>query len=360
MRGVRVTGAATKAEEAGQVTRRVQRRLRIALPWLESALGAAADEGRALARAPCAEWLVARGRASPVPGRAWRDQLLAAIDEGQQLLRRCPAGPSVRALYRGGRPVGTWACARPVHLLTAIEHLRLAPGDVGIGAAETSTLVDDINRHFQGRGFRFHAQGPGEVWQLECADPIDCSSVEPEDAAGRNVRGLMPGGRDGTRVRSLMNEIQMLLHEHPVNLDRAARGRPAINSLWLWGFGRLEGPGAASLPTLHTDDAWLAGVWGLHGARSRSLDEFKSDCRADGSLVMIACSRVPGGPEPGEGAIDVLAESERCCFAPALAALRSGAVGAVDVLLGGRVIAVESSARLKFWRHARPLAESLA
>jgi hypothetical protein len=342
------------------VKRRVQRRVRIALPWLESALCAAADDGRAPPRAPAAEWLVARGRASPAPGLGWRDQLLAAVDDGRQLLRRCPAGPSVRALYVGGRPVGTWACARPVHLLTAIEHLRLAPGDVGIDAVETSTLVDDINRHFQRRGFRFHTQVPGEDWQLECADPIDCSSVEPEDAAGQSLRGFMPGGRDGSRVRSLMNEIQMLLHEHPVNLDRTARGRPAINSLWLWGFGRLGNPVAANLPMLHTDDAWLAGIWRLHGERSRPLEEFTPGRHVDDSLVMVAGSRVPGGHDPGKGMIDVLAEAERCCFAPALAALRSGAVGAVDIVLGGSIIAVESSARLRFWRRPRPLAESFA
>jgi hypothetical protein len=341
------------------VIERGQGRLRVALPWLEAALGAAAAAGRTSARAPAAEWLVARGRAKPVAELPWREWLLAPTGVGRELLRRCPAGPSVRAARAAGPPVGTWACARPVHLVTAIEHLRLAPEGVDLGAEESSVLLDDINRHLDGRGFRLQAHAPGEDWLLECVEPIDCSSVEPEDAAGRSVRELMPAGRDGARVRSLMNEIQMLLHAHPVNLDRAARGRAAINTLWIWGFGRHEDSGAMSLPMLYTDDAWLAGIWRLHGASSRSLDEFPVSQAVDGDPIMVTGSRSVGGTGSGTGLGDALAGAERRVLAPARAALRSGVVGGVDVLLGGHAIAVEPRARFMVWRRGRPIMEAL-
>ena len=35
----------------------------------------------------------------------------------------------------------------------------------------------------------------------------------------------------------------MLLHAHPVNEAREARGEPAVNSLWLWGAGPRAAPG---------------------------------------------------------------------------------------------------------------------
>jgi len=334
---------------------RGQRRVRVALPWLEAALGAATAEGRAPARAPAAEWLVVRGTASPVSGPSWREWLLARTDGGADLLRRFPAGPCLRALHAGQRPEGTWACARPVHLLTAIDHLQLAPGGMDIGADESSALLEDVNRHFQGRGLRFHAAGPTGDWQLECADPVDCGSVHPEDAAGRNLRALMPDGRDRARVCSLMNEIQMLLHEHPVNLERAARRLPAINSLWLWGFGRLGAASAENLPTLYTEDAWLAGVWRLHGAASRSLEEFAAAVPSIAGEVLVAWSRRLDGETD-----EALAEAERGLFAPARTALRSGAVHAVDMLLGGRAFETDRSARLRFWRRGKPLAEALA
>ena len=334
---------------------RGQGRLRVVLPWLDAALGAAAVEGRACARAPAAEWLLARARKSSAPDIPWREWLLAPVAAGTDLLRRCPAGPSVHAYGTARPPTGTWACARPVHLATAIEHLRLVPGDVDIGADEASALLADINRHLEGRGFRLHAQAALDDWQLECDAPIECDGAEPELAAGRSVRDLMPAGRDGARVRALINEIQMLLHEHPVNQDRAGRGRPAINTLWLWGFGRFEQTHVMNLPTLYTDDAWLSGAWSLNGARSRSLDELATSLGAGGSHVLVAGSRPPRDSLSGHGMIDALAQAERSCFAPALAALRAGAVSGVDLLLDGRAHAVERNARFRFWRRAQPL-----
>ncbi len=345
--------------ERGQVRLR-QGRLRVALPWLEASLGAAAADGRACGPAPAAEWLVARGQLNAAAGHSWREWLLAPIAAGHEILRRCPAGPGVRATVTGKPPAGTWACARAVHLATAIEHLRLAAEDVDMQAGESAALVEDINRHLEGRGFTLHVQPHAADWMLECPGSIECSSVEPGLAAGRSVRDLMPAGRDGARIRSLVNEIQMLLHEHPVNLARAARGRPAINTMWPWGFGRFEEMDDVSLPTLYTDDAWLSGVWGLHGARARPLDEFAGQVDADGHAVLVAGSRPPQVGVPADASGGALAWAERTCLAPALAALCSGAVGGVDVLLGGRACAVGRGARLRFWRRSKPLAEALA
>jgi len=305
---------------------------------------------------PAAEWLLARGRPSPVQGMPWREWLLAPVVAGTGLLRRYPAGPAVRACSAGSRPEGTWACARLVHLAAAIEHLRLAPGDLGISAVESSTLLGHVNRHLEGRGFRLHPQAASADWHLECDESIECDAAEPELAVGCSVRDLMPGGRDGGRIRALMNEIQMLLHEHPVNQDRAGHGRPAINTLWLWGFGRLEETGQATLPMLYTDDAWLSGIWRLNGMQSEPLDAFAKGIDAVGGQVLVAGSRPPGDSLSGTGLMGALEQAERGCFAPALSALRSGMVSGVDLLLGDRAFAVERSARFKFWRRAQPLA----
>jgi hypothetical protein len=291
-----------------------------------------------------------------VQDNSWREWLLRPIAAAREILPGCPAGPCVRATATGKRPVGTWACARPVHLATAIEHLRLDRVDEDLQAAESSALLDDINRHLEGRGFRLHAQAGTVDWQLECDEPIECGSVEPELAAGRSIRDLMPGGQDGARVRSLVNEMQMLLHEHPVNQQRANRGLPAINTLWLWGFGRIAEFDEVRLPMLYTDDAWLSGVWRLNGVRSRPLGEVATGIDAGEGQVLVAGARPPRDTRSGSAIIDSLAEAERSCFAPALTALRSGAVGGVDVLLGDREYSVERSARFKFWRRVRPLA----
>jgi len=333
---------------------RGQGRLQLALPWLECAPATDAPEGRVLPRAPAGEWLVARGDSSPAGASAWREWLLGDFDAGSGLLRTCAAGPCVRSLHAAAPPEGTWGCARPVHLLTAIDHLQLAPGRLVMDEAESARLVGDINRHLEGDGFRLHVSGANGDWQLECAQPLDCACVEPDDASGLNLRDLMPAGRDGARVRSLVNEIQMLLHEHPVNAARLARREPAINSVWLWGIGSLGKVSPVNLPPLFTDDAWLAGLWRLHGAAARSLDEFAAAGEA-GMGTLVACANAPGGDSG-----TALAFAEATLFVPARARLVQGATAMISMLLGDQAIAVGARARYRFWRRRRPLSEALA
>ena len=54
---------------------------------------------------------------------------------------------------------------------------------------------------------------------------------------GRCARSFLPTGEDAMRWHQLFNGIQMLLHAHPLNEAREARGELPINSLWLWGAG---------------------------------------------------------------------------------------------------------------------------
>ena len=123
---------------------RGQGRLRLALPWLECAPEAHTPELQTLPRAPAGEWLVARGESGPVEVRPWREWLLGDLDvAGSDLLRTCAPGPCVRSLRTAAPPVGTWGCARPVHLLTAIDHLQLAPGRLVIDEAESVSAAED-------------------------------------------------------------------------------------------------------------------------------------------------------------------------------------------------------------------------
>jgi hypothetical protein len=317
-------------------------------------------------RAPAAEWLVARSSGMSAHAGSWREWLLARTSVPADVLERFPAGPCVRAMQSLSvptgawpsappKPAGTWACARPVHLLTAIDHLQIGTSPVVLEDGERATLARDLNAHFVDRRFVFHAEGTGADWTLECPSHLECTSVEPEGLSGRNLRDLMPAGKDAATARSLVNEIQMLLHEHPVNAARVARSLPVVNSLWLWGFGQAGKPEQTQLPALFTDDVWLEGLWRMHGAAAAGLAGFAADSSRTEGDVLVAWSRRPELP-----ASDALEEAERCLFEPTQAALRSGAVDHLDMLLGERTFAMDPGARLRFWRRGRPLETALA
>jgi len=320
------------------------------LPWLAQALAQEAYEDATQPRAAAAEWLVARGRPQQQSCNDWRRWLLDGLDGEGDLLQRFPAGPCVAALHPDQRPAVSWACARPVHLLTAIDHLQLSPATITLPDSELVQLVSDLNVHFADRGYFFEAGLNGRDWLLACAADIRCTSTEPADAAGVNLRNRMPGGRDGPAIRALMNEVQMLLHDHPVNAGRAASALPVVNSLWLWGFGRAARSARVELPELCTDDAWLAGMWTLHGGQARDLADISlATSRLDRDLLVGWSDASQGTPE------DSLMQAERGCFTPAVAALRSGVAASIEMLLGERAYVADRRASLKFWRRRRPL-----
>ncbi|MDH2915497.1 MAG: hypothetical protein PXX77_01330, partial [Gallionella sp.] len=128
-----------------------------------------------------------------------------------------------------------WMCADPVHLQLQQSQVILQP-EVKCGAEESAALCAELNRHFEQDGLMFIASDP-QRWYVRSAANSDVATTPLRVAAWRDVKAYQPEGKDALRWRSLANEIQMLLHEHPVNTAREARGLPTINSLWLWGGG---------------------------------------------------------------------------------------------------------------------------
>jgi hypothetical protein len=179
--------------------------------------------------------------------------------------------------------------------------------------------------------------------------------VEPEAGIGRNLRELLPGGRDAARVRALVNELQMLLHEHPVNERRASRGAPTMNSLWLWGFGAAVQPRALAQGALLTDDAWLAGLWRLHGGEVGSPAEFGAHLHGGSTVLRIALASTNGA----ENLREQLVALDQSLLAPARAALIDGNVHCVSLRTGHTAFEVPRHALWRVWRRSRPLGEAL-
>jgi hypothetical protein len=329
--------------------------LRIAMPSLDPSAAGPVESSLQALRLPAAEWLIARGERSLEPTSSWREWLLGDAGLGSNLLERFPAGPCAHAAWTGGAARGTWACATPVHLLTAIDHLQLAePVPLPLEAEEAAALLVSLEAHLAGTGFRLHSF-PARGWLCECPAELACTAVEPATVIGQNLRDLLPGGRDAARVRALVNELQMLLHEHAVNERRALRGAPTVNSLWLWGFGAAGEPRAQARGALLTDDTWLAGLWRLHGGEVGSPEDLGAHLRRGTTALRVALA-----PANGAGNLhDRLVAMDESLLAPARAALIDGTVQCLSLHTGRTVFAMTRHARLRFWRRSRPLCEAL-
>ena len=187
------------------------------------------------ARHPALEMLLARGRRESPESLTLEQWLHEAFEQPGEAL----AAGALAFAAQGGDPGDAWwARADPVHLRVLRDRVVVVPGEaLQLAPAEAAELAAALNRHF-GDSFFFKPLD-ARRWTVRLKSERSLPGSPALTAAGRDVAT----SRDND---SLLTEIQMLLHSHPVNEAREARGEPAVNSLWLWGAGRM--PRAAHGP----------------------------------------------------------------------------------------------------------------
>lgn len=326
--------------------------LRVALPWLHDCLAEARRAGLAPDALPALRWLLGRGNATRASSVPWRGWLVAATGSSLlEALDRWRAGPCLAAAAGAGPGAAWgWALAHPVHFAAGMDHVRLAPlADAVPTAGEAEELAATMRAHFAGDAFDLLEFVDG-AWLLRWTDTVDCATHDPAAVVGRDVHDFMPSGADGAHVRSVMNEVQMLLHDHPVNERRVRQRQLPVNALWLWGFGTLgkvaEPLDATAGWTLRSDDAWLRAFWRLHGGTEAAAGAAGI---VDGGHELIALAQPPT-PEPAEA----LAELDTSLLSRLVRAVQAGALQLLEVHDGARVLTLDAHARLRFWR--RPVA----
>jgi hypothetical protein len=144
----------------------------------------------------------------------------------------------------------------PAHLHAGLDHLVLQPPEaIDTTADEALALIDAANVFLKADDISLQMVDP-QCWLLKTPKKLDVELSSSAMAIGRNVDIYMPAGKEGQNLRSLLNELQMLWHDHPVNLARENSGQPKINTVWpegyagafrcVTGFERLVSDSAAS------------------------------------------------------------------------------------------------------------------
>ncbi len=178
-------------------------------------------------------------------------------------------------LADGGNPGSDfWLLAEPVHLQLQRDRLVLVDaGNLDITREEADSLTAALNGHFADESLSFFPTRPGH-WHLRLIHPPVLLKTYPlETAIGRNVRNILPGGTDGKRWHVILNEIQMLLHRHPVNEARERRGLLPVNSIWPWGGGALPANLTSPFAHIWADNALARGLAAATGIPCASAPE---------------------------------------------------------------------------------------
>lgn len=336
-------------------SRTADRRLSLVLPQLLDAGPVLLDSLRYRAPdLPALATLLARGH--------WRDEgsTLPFVDE-------TGLAPAPLALLgEGGSPGDAcWLRADPVHLLPDQDHLLLwDAAALSLSGEEADALVDAFDRHFADDGYHLRVGAPGR-WYLRSDRDLRGETTPVIAVSGKNPFHFMPTGADREALEQLINETQMLFHEHPVNSQRRAEGRLTVSGIWPWGGGRLEAaPDAVAVDRVFAGEPLYRGLgqWlqrPVDAPQACFAAWQKETARGHDLVVLTAGSDAARLGEETEWHA-ALVQLERDWWAPMAAALWRGRLSALQLYFGATGSLVLDPWRMRrIWRRPKSLASLL-
>lgn len=114
-----------------------------------------------------------------------------------------------------------------------------AAGD--ITTEEAAELVKTLNEHFAEDGLYIHlGTGYRQCMIVDKNHPnghTDYKCVPPHDILDQKAGPYLPEGKGAEHFIEMMRKSYDILKDHPVNIERMAKGLNPANSIWIWGQG---------------------------------------------------------------------------------------------------------------------------
>jgi hypothetical protein len=320
----------------------------MSIPLILVVPGLLAQPPQALAGMPSLATLARQA----APPRLARRGIAAALVSALGARDDTPIAP-LAALGAGVAPGADYvSMADPVFLAADRDDVVLVRRVDDLAPEAAAALAALLDRHFADDGLHFLAVRP-DAWFVRCASAPEIVTTPLDAALARGIYAHLPRGRDAGTWKRWQNEIEMLLHEHPLNAAREAAGDAPVTGIWFWGGGRLTDVGplpvaAVTAATGRIGDV-ARGIARAGGGTATNLEP------SDAAARTVAQAAAADGPSPavaivvGE-AIDreaALADIEERWLAPALALLDRRRIDALDLIADGNGTAAH-------WRAKRP------
>jgi hypothetical protein len=254
----------------------------------------------------------------------------------------------------GVPPAGYCLRADPVHLRVDTRGLILFDADSFSGSnAELEALADSLREHLATDGWRLESHRGR--WYLLGETSSELHTAALHDVCGKALRTSMLTGSGATDWIRRLNEIQMLLNGHAVNQQRQLQGKPAINSIWLWGGGRWETPPVAQCVALASSNECVLGgaeAQGIAILQPDTAQQFRQDCERTGELLVLRedCRRALAYADISAWTV-ALCSLEQNWFAPLLKLLATGWIRELRLFpLNGYCYRLSRPALPSFWK----------
>ncbi len=246
-----------------------------------------------------------------------------------------------------------WLRADPVYLRADTDRVFLfdAASAFNITQAEANTFIKEINAFYANKdGLEFSAPTPTR-WYVSINKYPDLITQPLDKVLARDIYDYMPTGEDNKKWLQIFNELQMLLHQSQVNIERTERGEVPINSLWFWGLGKLPKAPAPRFTQIWTNEPLAQGLASLSNTPQSKVPDSANSCLMLGEegdyLITLSAER-------GENANwhDWMINLEKNWFTPLLNALKKRQLDKIAFYFGdNRVFLITNKSY--WWRQRK-------
>jgi hypothetical protein len=281
-----------------------------------------------------------------LPHEAWLAKALGISSTG----RAAFAAAAMRG-YGLDPADGVWFIVNPNHVEIARKHLLMSDlRQLRLSDAHARALFETARPYFKDSG-KSLVYADAQTWFMRADDWSELSTASPDAATNLNLTDWMPKGPGAQEFRKLQNEVQMMWFEHPVNVERESQGLAAVNSFWPWGAaGGADVAQPASPVSTCGAPAWLNA---LAQQSEVPLPGLFQDWPCDGMLVYGDLSEAAIAGDWSSWLLHMQYLDETL-FAPALAAIREGRLGSLQLVLSHRSAQLDlcttKMAQYAFWR----------
>lgn len=249
--------------------------------------------------------------------------------------------------------------ADPVHLRADQRRLLLFEAhSFDLSQHEADQLAEAFNELYAERGWQLTAVRP-QRWYLALPQAPLIDTVPPAVVAAQDIDACLPQGAAAVEWHAVLNEVQMLFHDHPVNTAREQRGEPGINSLWFWGGGVMPAGIRAAFAQVITDHAPAMGLAAMAAVPRRDLPADGGELLAllvpGENLVVSDVLQWPAQYADVEHWLQGLQQLEQQWFVPLLAALQRGELASLRIYpCNGHSYTTSRARQRHFWKPGRP------
>ncbi len=239
--------------------------------------------------------------------------------------------------------------ADPVHLRADRSRVILFDAPiVGLDGDEADALLALLNESFMEDGITFKRGRSPLRWYVSVPNVAATSTRSPRALRGKAIEPFLDDVRRAGALNRLMTEVQMLLHEAPVNAARENAGKPPINSVWFWGAGAPPARASAPLAAVAGEDDLVAACARFCGVEHHRVPGPNlANLFGTGGSVAIVCEL--------NADASILEHLEGDLFGPACAALRQGRFDTLRISTCDTAFVLTRHTRWQFWRRLRPL-----